>query len=85
MQGRNILTKEKVNTGDSIIFDLKNNKVVKIIPLEKGKNAFIFEGKHTGKSGKINEIVKRGGKDIAKISVDDEKINVWVKSIIMIE
>ncbi|MEM0465228.1 MAG: hypothetical protein QXW97_00830 [Candidatus Pacearchaeota archaeon] len=85
MQGRNVLTEEKVKIGDSILYDLASNKMVKIIPLEKGRKAFIFDGKHAGKTGKINEIVKRGGKEIAKISTDDEKINVWVKSIIVTE
>lgn len=85
MHGRNILTNEKMNTGDTVLYDLKSNKILKVIPLEKGKNIFIIKGKHAGKSGKINEIVKRGGKELAKINSGDEKVNVWVKNIIVTE
>jgi small subunit ribosomal protein S4e len=67
MHGRNIISKEKAGTGDSIVFDLKENKILKIIPMEKGRTAFIIKGKHAGISGKINDIVERGGKSIAKI------------------
>ncbi|MBR9704458.1 hypothetical protein GOV12_03545 [Candidatus Pacearchaeota archaeon] len=85
--GRNLLftDKEKVKTGDSVLFDLKNNKMIKIIPMEKGKNVFVIEGKHAGKYGKISEIIERGGKTIAKIIADKDKMNVWIKNIIVIE
>jgi ribosomal protein S4E len=86
MHGKNIISKEKVDTGDSILFDLKANKILKIIPMEKGKDAFVIKGKHAGMSGKINDIVERGGKKIAKISMDksgEDKINVWVENIIV--
>ena len=85
MHGKNIISKEKVSTGDSIVFDLKENKMLKIIPMEKGRNAFVIKGKHAGISGKINEIVERGGKNIAKIAMGSDKINVWVENIIVIE
>ncbi len=85
MQGKNIISKEKVNTGDSIVFNLKENKIIKIIPMEKGRNAFVIKGKHAGIFGKISEIVERGGKKIAKISSENQKLNVWVKNIIVTE
>jgi small subunit ribosomal protein S4e len=86
MHGKNIISKEKVSTGDSIIFDLKENKILKIIPMEKGRSAYVIKGKHAGESGKINEIVERGGKKIAKISTNGEgkdKVNVWIENIIV--
>ena len=83
--GKNILTKEKLNAGDSVIFDLHTNKIVKIVHLEKGKSAFVIKGKHIGKHGKISEIIERGGKHLAKISVNDERINVWTKNLIVNE
>lgn len=84
-QGRNILSKEKAETGDSILLNLKDNKIIKIIPLEKGKEVFVIKGKHAGLKGKINDIVVRGGKKIAKIISDGEKLNVWVKNLVIIE
>jgi small subunit ribosomal protein S4e len=85
MHGKNLIIKEKVNVDDSVILDLSNNNIVKIIPMEKGKNAFVMKGKHTGIEGKIEEIIERGGKKLTKIILDDKKINVWVKNIIMVE
>lgn len=85
MHGKNIITKEKAKTGDSVLLNLKDNKIIKIIPMEKGKNAFVIKGKHAGHVGKIDEIVSRGGKQIAKISSDEGKVNVWTKNIIVIE
>ncbi len=85
MQGKNILSNEKSETGDSVLLNLKDNKIVKTIHLEKGKTAFAVMGKHLGKSGKILEIMERGGKKIAKIECKGERINVWTKNIILIE
>ncbi|VVB78791.1 30S ribosomal protein S4e [uncultured archaeon] len=82
MHGKNIISSEKVNTGDSVILNFKENKIVKIIPMEKGKEVFVTEGKHAGNKGKIEEIVSRGGKSIAKISSEKGRINVWIKNVI---
>lgn len=82
MQGKNIISKEKVNTGDSLIFNFKENKIVKVIPMEKGREVFIIDGKHAGYSGKIEDIVVRGGKNIAKIISEKGKISVWTKNLI---
>jgi len=48
MQGKNIISDEKVDTGDSVVLNLKDNKILKTIPMEKGKNVFVIEGKHAG-------------------------------------
>jgi len=85
MHGKNIISKEKVNTGDSLLLNLKDNKIIKIITMEKGKNIFVIKGKHIGENGKIDSIIKRGGKTLAKIISDKGKVNVWVKNIIVVE
>ncbi len=54
--GRNFLSKEKINLNDSVIFNLKENKVVKVTPLKEGAEAFIIRGEHIGAKGKITEI-----------------------------
>jgi small subunit ribosomal protein S4e len=53
--GSNIISKDKMNVGDSVILDFEN-KVKKHISLEKGKSAVIISGSNVGKVGKINEI-----------------------------
>ena len=83
--GKNIITKDKMKTGDSVVVDLKTGKILKIIGLEKGKTAFVIKGKHIGKHGKIGEIIERGGKHLAKMTSDDSRINVWTKNLIVIE
>tara|TARA_Y100000310_G_C20670727_1_gene810117 strand:+ start:831 stop:1481 length:651 start_codon:yes stop_codon:yes gene_type:complete len=85
MQGKNILSDEKAKTGDSVVLNLKENKIEKIIPMEKGKTGFALKGKHMGSVGEIVEIMERGGKSIAKIKSKDGNINVWVKNIIVIK
>jgi small subunit ribosomal protein S4e len=85
MQGINLLIKEKANVGDSLVLNMKSNKVEKVIPMEKGKEAFVVDGKHAGNVGKIEEIIERGGKKLAKISSEKGKINVWIKNIIVIK
>jgi len=85
MHGKNIISKEKAKTGDSVVLNLKDNKIIKIIPMEKEKEVFVIKGKHAGHRGKISEIMERGGKSIAKIISDEGKVNVWIKNIIVIE
>ncbi len=83
MHGKNIISDEKVKTGDSVILDLKDNKILKIISMKEGSNVFVTKGKHAGHQGKIQEIMDRGGKSIAKIISDEGKVNVWIKNIIV--
>lgn len=83
--GKNILSKDKLKIGDSIVLNLKDNKIMKTLSLEKGKVAFVIKGKHTGVQGQIEEIMERGGKTLVKIKSEDEKINVWIKNIIVIK
>ena len=84
MHGINVNSKEKVSVGESVVLNLKEKKIIKVIPLEKGREAFIVEGKHAGNKGKIDDLVVRGGKNIAKITSGKGKVNVWTKNIIVI-
>jgi len=77
LYGKNILTDKKVNTGDSII--VEDKKIVKVLVLEKGKNAVVFSGKYKGREGKIERIDEK----IATLTCEDEKINVPVKNIMV--
>ncbi len=53
--GSNLISKENMNVGDSIIVDFEN-KIKKYVPLEKGKNVIIISGSNVGKIGKINSV-----------------------------
>jgi small subunit ribosomal protein S4e len=83
--GRNIISNEKVKTGDFAILDLVNNKIKKIIALEKGAEIMIVKGKHIGKIGNVKEIVKQGDEVIAKIKSDMGEISTNVTNLFAIE
>jgi len=85
MYGKNIISSEKVNVGDSVVLDFEN-KVVRIIGIKKGENAIVLEGKHAGDNGKIEEVIERGGKKLVKIKLNDgSNVNVWIKNVIAVE
>lgn len=73
--GRNIISDKKVSVGDTIILNLKDRKIERIIPFEQGREAIIYKGKNVGKYGKIEEI----SKDIAYLSNKGNKIAVLSK------
>lgn len=86
MEGFNVITNEKAKVGDSVILSFKENKIEKVIPIEKGKNVYVFGGKHVGNKGKVSEIISKGDKSIALIKTENkEEVNVWVKNLIAIE
>jgi small subunit ribosomal protein S4e len=79
--GKNLLTSEKISSGDFVEIDNLKNKILKIIPLAKETKVIAIAGKHMGKSGKIKEIVTEGGNTIAKIKTDKEEISANVKNL----
>ncbi|PIN93539.1 hypothetical protein COU54_02560 [Candidatus Pacearchaeota archaeon CG10_big_fil_rev_8_21_14_0_10_31_24] len=54
--GTNMLTKDKLNVGDSVYID-NSRKIKKIISLTKGAEVLVIAGKYSGTRGKISEIV----------------------------
>lgn len=85
MQGRSVISDKPIKTNDSIILNLKNNNIEKIISLEKGSTGYAFKGKHTGISGKILDIINQGGKKLAILDFNSDKVNVWIKNLIVIK
>jgi len=54
--GTNIETKDNsIHVGDSLYLD-SNNQIKKHLPLEKGKNVFVINGKFVGQTGVIQDI-----------------------------
>jgi small subunit ribosomal protein S4e len=64
--GRNVISKEKVKVGDSVVLE-SGGKVKKIIPVEKGKEALVISGKSVGLTGKISDVE---GKKV-KVNLND--------------
>jgi len=60
--GTNVLTKDKnIKVNDSVYLDFDNN-IKKHIPLETGKEVFIFKGKYIGSKGKVKSIENQKAK-----------------------
>lgn len=51
--GQNVLTKEKFSVGDSVVFNSKDKKIIKILPLKEGAKVEIIAGKHAGDKGEL--------------------------------
>lgn len=54
--GRNIITTEKYNTGDSLLLEVPKQKIVEHFPLQKGSTVFLTGGRHIGTTGTIENI-----------------------------
>src|SRR3989338_526136 len=61
--GRNLISKESVNIGDSAIIGFKEKKIEKILPVKEKSKVLIIKGKHLGDIGEI-------------ISINNNKITV---------
>lgn len=81
--GRNFISKTECKVGDSVLINLKDKKIDKIIPLKKGASVMIFSGKHTGKTGIIENIEDK--RKMAEIKTKNEKINVLLKQLMAVE
>ena len=53
--GTNLLSKEKISVGDSLYIDF-SGKILKHIPIEKGKKALVFKGKYSGNKVSIESV-----------------------------
>ncbi len=81
--GKNFVKNVKCNTGDSVLIDLEKSKIEKVLPMEKGSNALVIAGKHAGKKGKIENLDKEH--EIANIKSKEDKLNVLIKQLMIIE
>jgi len=79
LYGKNLISDEKVNIGDSAV--IKEKKITEILRLEKGKEAAIFVGKYKGKRGTIEKIENK----MAVLECGKKKINIPVKNIMVVK
>ena len=81
--GKNYLSDLKCSIGDSVIIDLKNKKILKCLPLKEKTKIIIVEGKHAGKEGVVEKILKE--KKMARLNLEGKEIDVLIKQIMEIE
>ncbi len=83
--GRNFEANNKIKVGDTVIYSLKENKILNHIPFEEGAKCLIYKGKHAGKIAKLEKIIPREGKDNeAELSIGDEHFITVAKYLFVI-
>ncbi|UCD20876.1 MAG: hypothetical protein JSW08_03845 [archaeon] len=81
-EGYNLILKEnKIKVGDSLLLDIKNKKIGKVLPLEKGATAFLIKGKNAGKYGKVTNVKDKK----VKIKLDDEEKEMSSENLYVVE
>lgn len=81
--GRNFFSDIKCKVNDSVIVDLKNKKIKECLSLNKEAEAFIIEGKHTGKKGKIIGFSENN--KMVELKMGNDKKSVLIKHIMVIK
>lgn len=79
--GRNILSKEKINVGDSIVFNLNDNKIEKILSIKEKARVLIIKGKHKGSKGEVIEINNRK----IKVKSEDKTFEAKMEELIVLD
>ncbi len=82
--GQNIISNEKFSVGDSIILDTIENKIAKVLHLQKGAKIEVIAGKHAGKKGELTgfgELVR--GRNY-QIKLEDKIVSLPYKTILVI-
>lgn len=80
--GRNFLSKEKMSVGDSVVFNFKENKISKVIPLKENCEIIVISGSHIGEKGKIEKINEKTSE--AETKLDEKKASLQLKRLMAI-
>lgn len=56
IDGRNILTTEKVNVGDTLVIEFPSQKIVKHLKLDKGASILLTSGRFVGNIAKVDKV-----------------------------
>lgn len=83
--GRTILASNEFKINDSVLFDLKNKKIIKHLPLKKGAFVYIIKGKHVGYTGTFIEKILKGNKSFAIIEIENKKIEIPLDCVFVID
>ncbi|PIN94811.1 hypothetical protein COU61_00110 [Candidatus Pacearchaeota archaeon CG10_big_fil_rev_8_21_14_0_10_35_13] len=80
VDGRNLITKEKINVGDSALIDTREKKIKKVIEIKKGVGIIVISGKHLGKKGIVKEMIE----GIALVEFKNKEIKLKTEDIMAI-
>ena len=81
-EGYNLFVdKNEFKTGDSVLINLKNKKIEKILPLNKGAIVLLIKGELTGKIGKVIDVQEKK----VKIKLGDQEKEMSPNNLYVIE
>lgn len=81
--GMNILSEVKCKTNDSLIVDLKEDKVKECLELKNGREAIVFAGKHIGESGIVKKIDE--DKKLVLLEINGKEVNILISQLMIIK
>jgi len=81
--GRNVLSDVKCNINDSVVVNLKEGKIEKILPLKEKAKVIVFSGKHLGSKGEIEKIDLE--EKTAKVKAEGKDINILINQLMVVE
>lgn len=81
--GRNFLSELKCKVNDSVVIDFKKKELEKCLPIKENAKVLIFGGKHSGTEGIIEKVKEE--RKMASVKTENEKLNVLIKQLIVIE
>ena len=61
--------------------NLLEKKIEKCLPLQEKANIIIFEGKHIGENGVVNEVKDK----VANVKIGNRNIDILIKQILVVE
>ncbi|MFP3166200.1 MAG: hypothetical protein RXR36_02780 [Nitrososphaeria archaeon] len=81
-----VLDDESIKTGDSLLVNLAENKVVDVFKLEKGNMGLVYRGRRVGIIGKIDEVIPSTYSRIATVRLvkGDETVTVTKDYIVVV-
>ena len=78
--GRNLISKEKINVSDSVLINFKDKKIDQVIPIKEKAKIVVIGGKHLGKSGIVEKI---SDKEVV-IKSDEKELNISKSEVIAV-
>lgn len=80
--GANLVSKDKINTNDTLYLDI-SGKVLSHIPFEKAKEVFVMSGGYTGLTGKVQSA--KGSKLTIKFKDKEDAVELDAKHLIALQ
>lgn len=56
--GGTVITDKKCDVNDTLVIELPERKIKKVIPLKKGAQVLVYQGRHSGETGSLEEMLE---------------------------